>query len=58
MVYTLIDPPVSPLSTLAELDAWLAELVVLPLDDGVRLAITDAKALRAEIAAREPRRKR
>jgi hypothetical protein len=58
MAYTLIDPQVSSLSTIAEVDAWLAELAALEPDDGVRLAIVDAHVLRAETAAREPERNR
>lgn len=51
MGYTLVEPPISIMSTLAEVDAWIARLEAMPVDEGVRRSLEDARALRAEIAA-------
>jgi hypothetical protein len=55
MTMTLVCPPISPWSSLAEIDAWIAfiepKVQAAPDDEGLRDALDSARRMRAFVAA-------
>jgi len=51
--YIIIDPPVGPFSTIADLESWLEYLDELPADnEQVKEAVTEAEGWLEEAKAR------
>jgi hypothetical protein len=54
MSYSLIDPPVTPFSTVAELEAWIQELQEMERDDAVEHELAQAQQWLQTARDREP----